>query len=108
MCLFTTFAIGADELTILLKFATGFDYNTEKVMLAGERIWNLERLFNYKAGITAEDDTLNSRLTEEPLESGPWAGSVVKLDEMLSDYYQERGWNDEGIPSETKKAELGL
>ncbi len=108
MCLFTTFAIGADELTTLLKFATGFDYNTEKVMLAGERIWNLERLFNYKAGITAEDDTLNSRLTEEPLESGPWAGSVVKLDEMLSDYYQERGWNDEGIPSETKKAELGL
>ncbi len=108
LCLFNTFAIGGDEVYRLLNYATGFNYTEEELMKAGERIWNLERLFNYKAGITKEDDTLNPRLLNVPIKSGPRAGNVVKLDEMLTEYYQLRGWNEKGIPSEEKKDELKL
>ncbi|MGM0603813.1 MAG: aldehyde ferredoxin oxidoreductase family protein [Bacillota bacterium] len=108
LCLFNTFAIGGDEVYRLLNYATGFEYTEEDLMKAGERIWNLERLFNYKAGITKEDDTLNPRLLNVPIKSGPRAGNVVKLDEMLTEYYQLRGWNEKGIPSVEKKDELKL
>ena len=108
LCLFNTFALGSDELFRLLKYATGFDYTEEEVLQAGERIWNLERLFNYQAGITKEEDTLNPRLLRNPVPNGPHAGQVVKLAEMLNEYYQLRGWNEQGIPDEEKKAGLGL
>lgn len=108
LCLFNTFALGSDELFRLLKYATGFDYTEKEVLQAGERIWNLERLFNYQAGITKEEDTLNPRLLKNPVPNGPHAGQVVKLAEMLNEYYQLRGWNEQGIPDEEKKAGLGL
>ncbi len=108
LCLFNTFAIGSDELFRLMKYATGFDYTEEEILKAGERIWNLERLFNYKAGITKEEDTINPRLLNNPLPDGPSAGEVVNLEEMLEEYYQLRGWNEEGIPGEEKRTELEL
>ncbi|MBE9501334.1 MAG: aldehyde ferredoxin oxidoreductase family protein [Chloroflexi bacterium] len=92
----------------LLEPATGVGYTLESLMLAGERIWNLERLFNLAAGITAEDDTLPRRILEEPQLSGPWEGAVNRLGEMLPEYYQLRGWTEEGVPSLGKLEELGL
>ncbi|MFW6381765.1 MAG: aldehyde ferredoxin oxidoreductase family protein, partial [Bacillota bacterium] len=108
LCLFNTFAIGADELTRLLKYATGFDYSEEEVMQAGERIWNLERMFNNRAGITSEEDTLNPRLLKVPVGEGPAEGQVVQLKEMLEEYYELRGWNRQGLPTEDKQQELEL
>ena len=43
LCLFATFAIGASEITALLKAATGVTYTQDSVLEAGERIWNMER-----------------------------------------------------------------
>ncbi|MFA4837220.1 MAG: aldehyde ferredoxin oxidoreductase C-terminal domain-containing protein, partial [Dehalococcoidia bacterium] len=80
----------------------------EDLMLAGERIWNQERLFNLKAGFTKADDTVSRRMLEEPLPDGPAEGNVLRLDEMLPEYYQLRGWDENGIPSEAKLAALGL
>ena len=108
LCLFNTFAIGSDEVYRLLKYATGFDYTEEELMKAGERIWNLERIFNYEAGMTKEDDTLNPRLLKTPIKSGPKAGEIVHLEEMLEEYYDLRGWNNNGLPAEEKKTELDL
>jgi aldehyde:ferredoxin oxidoreductase len=51
---------------------------------------------------------LPHRLTHEPLPDGPAKGKVVHLEEMLDEYYVERGWSREGIPTETKLKELGL
>ncbi|GIS60248.1 MAG: hypothetical protein CM1200mP2_24730 [Planctomycetaceae bacterium] len=74
----------------------------------GEKTWNLERLWNLKAGLTKADDNLPKRLLSEPHTDGPSAGVTVDLDAMLPVYYSERGWDEEGVPTEEKLAELGL
>lgn len=108
MCLFTTFAIGLPEIAAQVRTATGLDISDEEYLLAGERIWNLERLFNIKAGFTKKDDTLPPRLLNEPMKDGPHKGRVVQLDKMLPEYYSLRGWDEDGIPTEQKLQELGL
>ncbi len=107
-CLFTTFGIGADELAELLTAATGVPYSTEEFMKAGARIWNVERLFNLKAGLTAKDDTLPPRMLNDPIPAGPCKGEVSKLDKMLPEYYSLRGWSSAGVPTKEKLAELGI
>lgn len=108
LCLFNTFAFGIDEIAEFLKAATGIQINNQELMKTGERIWNLERLFNLKAGLTYKDDTLPERLLKEPIKSGPAKGKVVELEKMLPEYYKLRGWDNEGVPTEEKLKELGL
>ena len=107
ICLFTSFALSPEDYRDLLASATGFDYSLEEMMLCGERIWNLERLFNLKAGLDPQEDTLPKRLLEEAMPEGPNQGQVVRLHEMLPEYYRVRGWV-EGRPTEEKLKELGL
>ncbi len=92
----------------LLEAATGGGYTVESMLLAGERIWNLERIFNLKAGFTKEDDTLPPRMLEEPLPEGEGKGQVCRLGEMLPEYYQFRGWDENGVPTPEKLSQLGL
>ncbi|MFB0563481.1 MAG: aldehyde ferredoxin oxidoreductase family protein [Candidatus Lokiarchaeia archaeon] len=108
MCLFTSFAIGAAEYAALLASGTGFDFTTDEVMTIGDRIWNVEKLFNIKAGFTSEDDTLPPRLLKEPMPEGPSKGYVVMLDKMLPEYYKVRGWDENGEPTKEKLAQLGI
>jgi aldehyde:ferredoxin oxidoreductase len=88
--------------------ATGIPYTLEDFVKIGERTWNLERLFNLRAGLTKADDSLPKRLLKEAHSSGPSAGVTVNLAAMLPIYYRERGWDDEGVPSQEKLSELGL
>lgn len=97
-----------DELVTQLKLATGVDYTEKSMMLAGERIFNLERLFNLKAGIARRDDTLPSRMLEEPMLKGQAERQVARLAEMLPEYYRLRGWNENGVPTREKLVKLGL
>lgn len=92
----------------LLNAATGADYDLEELELAGERIFNAERLFLVKAGFSRKDDTLPERILKEPLPEGPGKGMVCHLEEMLDLYYQVRGWTRDGIPTQEKLRELGL
>ena len=109
LCLFTGFAGGALETFIpLVSAATGVNYTTDDFVKIGEKTWNLERLWNLKAGLTKADDTLPKRLLEEAHDSGPSEGVTVDLDAMLPIYYRERGWNEDGVPRPEKLAELGL
>jgi aldehyde:ferredoxin oxidoreductase len=108
ICLFTTFAIGLPEISSMLRTATGINATDEEILKAGERIWNLERLFNIKAGFTAADDTLPPRLLKEPLKSGPAKGKVVELDKMLPEYYEVRGWGADGVPTAEKLKDLSI
>lgn len=91
-----------------LTMATGEHYEPEDLMVIGERIWTLERLFNNAAGHTRADDTLPPRLLQEPLTAGMSRGQVVELEPMLNEYYRARGWDAEGRPTKAKLAELGL
>lgn len=108
LCLFTTFAIGADEIAAQLRTATGIDYTVEEVLKAGERIWNLERNYNLNNDFSKADDTLPPRLLKETMKIGPNKGQVVLLDEMLPEYYKLRGWDAEGRPTKAKLEELNL
>jgi aldehyde:ferredoxin oxidoreductase len=107
-CLFSTFGIGADELAAELKALTGADYTTAEFMKCGERIWNLERLWNMRSGFSAKDDALPERLLKDPIKTGPSAGKLNKLPQMLPEYYQLRGWDKNGVPTEKKLKELDL
>jgi len=108
ICLFTTFGIGLPEIAAMLRNTIGVDFSDEEFLKVGERIWNLERMFNLEAGFTKEDDTLPPRLLEEGLPTGPAKGKVAELDVMLKEYYEVRGWSEEGIPTEEKLDELGI
>jgi aldehyde:ferredoxin oxidoreductase len=107
-CLFTSFGIGAPEYSELMTALTGVTYSADDFIKAGERIYNLERLFNLKSGLTAKDDTLPARLLDEPIVTGPSKGSVSRLPEMLPEYYALRGWSADGIPTDEKLSELAL
>jgi aldehyde:ferredoxin oxidoreductase len=108
ICLFTTFGMGGEDITLLLSTATGFKVDVNEFMKIGERIWNLERLFNLKAGFTRKDDTLPPRILKEPIKTGPSKGEIEELDKMLDDYYKLRGWDKNGVPTNEKLKALGL
>jgi aldehyde:ferredoxin oxidoreductase len=108
LCLFTSFALGGDDYRDLINAALDTNLTTEEVLQIGERIWNMERLYNLEAGIDPKEDTLPKRFTEEPLPDGPQKGSVVRLDVLIPEYYKVRGWDKNGTPTEEKKKELGL
>ena len=107
MCLFTSFALGAPEYAALLNAATGTDYTVEGLLEVGERIYNIERVFNKLAGMKAEDDRLPKRLTEEPIVDGPSKGEISKISITLPDYYNVRGWVD-AFPTNETLTRLGL
>lgn len=107
MCLFTSFALGAPEYAALLNAATGTEYDVASLLEAGERIYNLERMFNKAAGMKPEDDRLPKRLLEEPIADGPSKGEVSKLNITLPEYYEVRGWVD-AFPTPETLQRLGL
>jgi len=108
LCLFTTFGLGAEDIAAQLAAVTGVDYTPESILECGERIYNLERLFNLKAGLTMADDTLPPRLLNDPVPFGPTRGNVSRLPEMLPAYYETRGWDANGVPTQEKLKSLGL
>ena len=108
ICLFTTFAWSASDIQAQIQAACEGDWSVEKLMLMGERIWNLEREFNLAAGFTGKDDTLPPRLLTEPAKTGPQKGRVAELGKMLPEYYQVRGWTPEGVPTPETHLRLGL
>ena len=108
VCVFTTFAWGLPDLADQLAPACGDEFTLENIAKIGERVWNMERDFNNRAGFTAKDDTLPPRLLNEPAKTGPAKGLVNKLPEMLPKYYAVRGWDEGGNLKPETRARLGL
>ena len=108
LCLFTSFAMSADDYANTYNAVCGTDLTGADFIQSGERIWNLEKMFNLKAGISPSQDTLPKRLLKEPIPGGPSKGWVHKLGELLPDYYKLRGWDTNGIPTAEKLKELGI
>ena len=108
LCIFTTFAWGLADLAPQMQAAIGEEYTTEELEKIGERIWNLERDFNNRAGFTAKDDSLPPRLLTEACKTGPATGKVNMLAEMMPKYYAVRGWDTEGRPTAATRERLSL
>lgn len=108
ICIFTSFAWTLNDVAPQVQAACGDEFTVENLTLIGERIWNMEKDFNLRAGFTRKDDMLPKRLMTEAAKTGPAKGVVSGLDKMLPIYYQVRGWDEEGrIKPETRKR-LGL
>lgn len=93
-----------------VALVTGWDISLEELLTAGERIYNLCRMFNVREGITRADDTLPARIGE-PLPEGGSAGETVNaedLEKLLEEYYELRGWDKNGIPTPETLVRLGL
>lgn len=96
----------------LLSAVTGHEYDKAEFEKTGERIFNLEKMFNYREGFRREDDRLPDRFFEDAFTIGPKKGSILdrkKFSDMLTRYYRDRGWAPETTkPGEAKLKELGL
>ncbi len=103
--------VNTDIAAELLTAGLGRQVTADELSRAGERIWNLCRIFNLRAGITAADDTLPRKIFERPLEDGIRDGKVFSREDFayaLQSYYAKRGWDGAGVPTREKLAELGL
>ena len=107
LCLFTSFALGAPQFADILNAGTGTNHTVDELLEVGERIYNIERLFNKAAGMKPEDDRLPKRLTEEPISNGPSEGQISKIELTLPEYYKVRGWEN-AFPTQETLERLGL
>ena len=104
--------LGLPELAELTSSLTGWDIDGKELLNIGERVFNLQRMFNVREGISRKDDYLPARVHRVP-EFGKYS-SVVECEikdykRMLDEYYEARGWNREtGIPTKGKLQQLGL
>ncbi|MGM0411124.1 MAG: aldehyde ferredoxin oxidoreductase family protein, partial [Bacillota bacterium] len=123
ICKFSTlegYALDVEDIIEgLNKFDESFNYNFKSLMKVGERIINLERMYNNRHGMSRKDDKLPERFLNEPVnvykeKDGVLTDEIykenltVKLDEMLDGYYNVRNWNSNGIPKKQKLKELEL
>jgi aldehyde:ferredoxin oxidoreductase len=107
-CKFMGMVLTAEDWATLISTLTGWKFTASDFRKTGERVYNLERAFNIREGLTRADDTLPKRLLEEPLPEGPAKGHVVNLEPLLDAYYKFRGWDKNGKPTPEKLKELGL
>lgn len=106
MCKFmhNTGAIKALPMVNFLNYVTGWEMHLEEFMKVGEQIFNLQRLYNVRCGISRKDDFLPPRF----LTLQRNRDKLPPLGQLLSDYYNYRGWSEDGIPTLEKLEELGL
>lgn len=103
--------INYDEMAMLLSPVLGREVKVDELKLAGERIWNLGRLFNIMEGFSRKDDKLPSRFFKQPLSGGPTDGAKVSEEDFeraLDEYYALRGWDRDGRPTEETLKRLNL
>jgi aldehyde:ferredoxin oxidoreductase len=95
----------------LLVAATGIPEHGDPQYMwkVAERIYNIERAFNIREGFGRKDDSVPQRMLTEELQKGAAKGQRVrKQDTFLDQYYELRGWDRNGIPTQKKLKELGL
>jgi aldehyde:ferredoxin oxidoreductase len=108
LCRFSQFAMNPGHYAHLLQTATGVPFTAMDLISIGERIYNLERVFNARDGFNRKDDSLPMRLLETPLPEGHSKNRIVALDLMLDEYYRLRGWTADGVPTTSTLSEVKL
>ncbi len=87
-----------EELSLMIKAATGLELDKDGLRKIAKNIMDDTRRFNIREGLSKKDDLLPKRFYTEPL---PETGKVITEDQMkqlVADYYQERGWDEDGNP----------
>jgi len=103
--------ISEEDCVDMLNLSTGFNHNVKSYLLAGERIWNLIRLFNLREGLDTKEDNLPERFFNDPFTKGPAKNITLTKEGFkkgLQEYNSIRGWDEKGIPIKDKLTELNL
>ncbi|MGC8849015.1 MAG: aldehyde ferredoxin oxidoreductase C-terminal domain-containing protein, partial [Candidatus Bathyarchaeia archaeon] len=111
ICKFSRGFFYVEELPPVIEAATGTRFEVSELFTIGERIYNLERAYNAREGLSRKDDGLPYRILWEPIPEGPSAGSRItplELEQMLDEYYAARGWSEDGVPTKAKLVQLNL
>ena len=111
VCKFTRHSFFAEAFPDMVKAVIGMDLSVADLLTIGERVVNLQRAFNAREGLDRRADTLPPRVFEDPIPKGESKGSRIKRSEferMLDDYYQARGWSENGVPTKVKLVCLDL
>ncbi len=108
VCKFVLGPLTIQDMIHGLFAVTGRKSTLSDLMLTGERIFNLKRMYNMRCGISRKDDTLPGRLLTRPRTGGRAAGRLPHLGRMLHDYYLFRGWDEFGRPRPETLQRLGL
>jgi len=104
-------AIDADQIAQLMKHVWRRDVSEDELTRVGERIWNLSRLFNLREGVEPDDLPVKLHAEEHAHTDGASAGKAIGTETFRAagrEYYDLRGWDEEGVPSEAKLTELGI
>ncbi len=80
-----------------LTYITGTKFSAGHLQEIGARIFNLERMYNLREGVTGASDTLPPRILNEPTFDHMDSGHP--LPELLPSYYAKRGWDARGVPA---------
>ena len=104
---------GPAETLELLRAVTGWDdFDIEELLRVGERRVDLMRLFNTRAGLGPQDDTLPAKFFRPLQGSGPTAGVAIdraEWEHAKELYYERLGWDaPERLPSRARLASLGI
>lgn len=108
ICHFIASAVWPSHAAQLLNAVTGWDTSGPELVEVGERFINLTRVYNVRCGIRRKDDDLHPRLKNEAFSDGGSAGYLPPTDAMVAEYYRQRGWSEEGMPTEATLRRLGL
>jgi aldehyde:ferredoxin oxidoreductase len=107
MCMFTVdLGISVDLYAKAVNLATGMDINAADVYTIGERVNNVERMFNVREGIDGKEDRLPKRFATEP--GSDEEKHTVDVSKMLPEYYAIRGWDEDGVPKPEHLKKLGI
>lgn len=107
VCRFTNFAWAVDDYAEILAAGTGLPIDGKELLKIGARIWNLERIFNIREGLTKDDDKLPPRFST-PLPEGGSRKRISHANELLPEYYSLRGWDKDGNPTPKLLDELNI
>ncbi len=104
-------ALGLDTLAELLSRVTGESFSESDMEKIGERVANIARLFNVREGFDRRHDSLPNRIFKDALKSGATEGKYIPkedFEKMLCEYYNIRGWEEDGSIPQSKIKELEI
>lgn len=109
MCSFVGIGVKDETIADMINATVGTNYTVDDLMMMGERINTVERIFNLREGLNPSDDTLPKRLLRDAFAEGPTKGQVVELEGLLTDFYNLCGWDSvTGYPTKERLTQLGL
>ncbi|WP_243545670.1 aldehyde ferredoxin oxidoreductase family protein [Pseudodesulfovibrio tunisiensis] len=112
-CKFMSYAgLNPEHWAEMLSATTGWDMDAAELIRVGERVHNLQRMFNMREGLRRKDDMLPERVRSVP-EFGAYKDNsdcvIDNYEELLDEYYTACGWDlKTGVPTPEKIEELGL